>query len=306
MNFFQFTLSVQSILGKPLEKWLRSREKTINNDLATLWIIGAPRSGTTLVYQLMCLYFEGYYLTNRVAKRYRISVLTRKLERLFLSKSPMPNSFQSTYGNTDSSDDPHEGGQFFYQFFPKGEPYANSHDVSGVQKENLKKIIEDISQPHKLFISKNTFHSLRINILTEVFSKAVFIWVRRETNAIVYSIFKARRELNIPDNDWWGVKPPGWEKAQSLPVIEKTVWQVVETEKIIKNDLLKNKAKYIEVPYEDVCESPAKMIVEIENCLSLNNYVRQEIKQIPNQFPYSSVPKNSISKKIDLAIKSVI
>lgn len=303
MTLQQFVISSQSILCKPIENWLRKRRQDNIQNILPVWIIGAPRSGTTLTYQLLCKYFEAYYLTNRVAKRYRISLVTRIVERFFYSNPPAPASFESKFGNTQAPGDPHEGGQFFYQFFPKEDPYAASADISESQNKNFRNIIEAISYPQALFISKNTFHSLRIQVLAEVFPQSAFIWVRREIESTVYSILKAREKLNIPDEEWWGIKPPGWEEMQDQSTIDKTIWQVRETENIIETDLKNKNAAYLEVTYRQVCEDPMEVLKEIEQKFGLAQHRRKDRSFIPDSFSYSTSPEDELAKKIKQNIK---
>lgn len=301
MNASEFLINSQSRVFQPLEKVFRGAINRKKN-VAPIWIVGAPRSGTTLTYQLFCRYFESYYLTNRVASRYRISLLARYAERFLINDTLIPSSFKSNFGNTKFPGDPHEGGQFFYQFFPKEDPYTEVEDLSRDQKKSFRNLIEAISSPQEMFISKNTFHSLRIQVLSDVFPGSVFVWVRRETDATVYSILKTREKLNIPDNEWWGVKPPGWEKVLDSPVIERTIWQVHETENIIETDLKKMEAAYFEVHYKQICESPMETMEDFERKFELKKHRRKTLSNIPDSFTYSELPDDPLSKKIKQAL----
>lgn len=302
MDFNQFIISVESILGKPIEQLLRFQNKDNNRSIIPIWIIGSPRSGTTLMYQLTCSYLMGYYLTNRVANRYRISLITRAIERRLYAKSPIPTSFRSKFGNTKNENDPHEGGQFFYQFFPKEQPYSTSKDLTNKQKEDIQTLIRAITTPFDLFISKNTFHSLRIKALSDLFPKSIFIWVRRETAATVYSILKARNKLQVSDKEWWGITPPGWETAQTQSVIDQTIWQVKETERIIERDLRNVHAQCAEVNYKQICEAPHSVLKSISDTYGLQKFVRANEDIIPNSFSYSDMPENSLSERIRQAL----
>lgn len=302
MDIHQLKISLESILFKPVEHWLRHRIQNTSKNITPIWIIGAPRSGTTLTYQLLCTYFDAYYLTNRVAERYRISLLTRLLERVFLSKPIVPSTYQSKFGSTPTSSDPHEGGQFFYQFFPKENPYSTSDELTDNEKTSFQNIVKAITEPHSLFISKNTFHSLRIPALTELFPQSIFIWVRRNKAATVYSLMKAREKLEVPDAEWWSVKPPDWKNSQELPVIEKSIWQVNEIENIIERDLIAAKANWKEVSYEQICKNPYQVLKEIADRFDLHDYIQKYHSQIPDSFTYKELPENDISKEIKQAL----
>ena len=158
MKFDQFLISVQNRFFQPLEFICRKMNNT--EDIIPVWIVGAPRSGTTLAYQVLCRCFKATYLTNRVAKRYRVAHLSRWYERNILNSSMVPESFRSAYGKTNLPDDPNEGGQFFYQFFPTQNPYTEKDFLSVKKKNEFRNLISSITAPNNLFISKNTYHSL--------------------------------------------------------------------------------------------------------------------------------------------------
>lgn len=259
-----------------------------------IWIIGVPRSGTTLSYQVICNYYNTAYLTNRIAKRYKIPYLASALS----SNEFAPVNFKSEFGKTKLPNEPHEGGEFFYQFFPRQEPYTAIDDISKSKQSALKKVISYFTETGQVFVSKNTFHSLRINALNQVFPDSMFIWVKRDKLSVAYSILKAREKLNIPPTSWWSVKPPNWESMQHLSVVEKVIWQINEIESIIEHDLKKTDSKNITIEYADLCKNPRKVLRDISKTFDLTSFERESNLTIPESFTYSVVPDDALSREI--------
>lgn len=301
MRFNGLAISIQSILLRSIELIVRSTSR-IKTDFKPIWIIGVPRSGTTLVYQVMCKSFKSSYLTNRVAKRYRIALITRKFERFAYEAELHPVSFTSEYGKTKEASDPHEGGAFFYQFFPKSNPYCK--DLDKKKRIAFRKTISSLTEPLKLFISKNTYHSLRIRALKDSFPQSKFIWVTRNKSDVIHSIVRARQKNNIPKEDWWSVNPEGWEEKNKLSEIEKISWQIDEIESIIEKDLLETKSRYLKVSYEEISTNPHKTLNFITKEFGIENELRDIESLIPEKFGYSKPSDDSLLNEIKNTIKN--
>ncbi len=271
-NLEQLGISIQSKLLFPFEYILRQKAAA-DADVIPVWIIGVPRSGTTLAYQLMCASFRSTYLTNRVAKRYRIALASRAIERLLFERKLHPQTFQSNFGRTISNNDPHEGGAFFYQFLPSEEPYVEATDLTTDEKIAFKSVISSLTYPRKLFISKNTVHSLRIKALADIFPNSKFLWVTRNKNDAIKSMLKARKANGILENQWWSVKPPGWIGRLDQSPDEMVAWQYSEINHIINQDLQTTNAEFYKVSYEDICKQPLDEIINISKGLKIEPFM---------------------------------
>ncbi len=288
--------NIQSRIFQPFERILR-RGSGADGSMKSIWIVGAPRSGTTLTYQTLCTAFKGYYLTNRVAERYRIALLSRNFERFFYTKNPKPRSFDSNFGETSFQNDPHEGGAFFYQFFPMEDPYIEK--LNGQAANLLKRTVSSISKPHDLFISKNTVHSLRIRALSEIFKNGVFLWVTRDNVDTAYSIIKAREKNGVNEHEWWSVKPPGWRETKEMNEIDMVLWQITEIERIIERDLKDSKSTFLKVDYKHLCEDPKKVIQEAAEVFDLEHLLEQDrFALLPSSFKFSVAPDNKLANEI--------
>lgn len=302
MNWERLSSNIQSNLFIPFETLLRSQIKA-SHKVKPTWIVGVPRSGTTLIYQILCKGSNIYYISNRLALKYRIALLTRIIERNFIKVPLTPTSFDSKYGVTNTLSDPSEAGDFFYQFFPVKNPYSDENTLNEEQKRRVRELISAISFPQEKFVSKNTIHSLRIKALKDLFPESSFVWVSRDTISTAYSIIKARDKFNISNNEWWGIKPPGWEEQNQKSLVEKVIWQISATEKIIEEDLLASDSTFIKIDYSDICNHPGRCVKSLSTVLNMEDEFKDIDGKIPNSFGLSKAPDDMLSKEIEKALK---
>lgn len=296
MTYKKLMIDIQSNLFSFFEHRLRTNLYS-DHKIIPIWIIGAPRSGTTLIYQALCSVFQCSYLTKRVGERYRIALLTRKYERQFIGIDLKPSGFSSSYGRTKNLEDPHEAGSFFYQFFPKERPYVSFKDVFDIEKKGFKKIINEITLPNEVFISKNTYHSLRVKALSKLYPSSLFVWVKRDLAATMKSIFIARNITNDV-NKWWGLNPPGWEEKELFSPLEQIKWQIEETNKIIREDLNLTNANYYEINYEEFCNQPTKTVEDLLIKKNLNKRFLRDEFELPQKFKVSKLGDDEIDNNI--------
>lgn len=241
--------------GHPLWKGL---EKTLisNNGEgdfpAPVFIVGAPRSGSTILYQILTNYLKVNYADNLCQAFYRDMGLGMALS-LHIFKDRAHNCYTSRFGDTEACGwhAPSECGPYFRRYLPADEHYIAQEDMGRYEKNGLKVSLERLFRmsPYP-FVIKNLVLSMRLRLIHRFWPRARIIWVRREPENIVHSILRARRQLNIPAHQWWSVKPKRFRQWLSLPEDEMVVQQVMAIEQHIQNDwILFNENQRMEMNY---------------------------------------------------------
>ena len=156
--------------------------------LPPIFIVGAARSGTTLLYQLMTYYFRCSYLSNFASVFYKYPVIITRMTRPF-AKGYDDHTFQSDYGFTKGLWAPSEaGGVFTYWFgdrdtvdhvFIKDCVYALSSTTGGP------------------FVCKNVVNSIRLREICNVFPDALIIHVKRDSIYNAQSIVLGLRNKRL-------------------------------------------------------------------------------------------------------------
>lgn len=202
-----------------------------------VFIIGSPRTGSTVLYQMLthasdCLYIDNliYAFFNNLPFGFWLS------NKIFANKSH--GSFDSKYGNTDTWHSPSECGGFWYRWFSREQDFVNYGALEDGSVIEMRCNIHSIMNRYeKNILFKNLNASQRIRVLHEAFPNAKFIFIKRDPLYTVQSLLRAREKAKIPDTRWWSVKPMNYKKLNNLPLHEKLVSQVFYIEQQIAKDL---------------------------------------------------------------------
>jgi hypothetical protein len=247
-----------------------------------LFILGCPRSGTTLTSQLLINGFSLGYISNRIAPFYGGLGLAEKVFKTNQKFTLL--SYESRHGRTPERHGPHECGEFWYQFFPRDPHYADLRSVKRPACGQLRKHLAAFQRTVGLpLVFKNVMLSARLPVLQEVFPEAVFLVVHREREATVQSILKARERVGMPPREWWSLRPKGFELSGSRNHRDIAEAQYDLTYRMIDEDLL---SRRIDVHYEAICKNPRRELERIEE--ALRNFgvpiERRAFEQTPQEF----------------------
>ncbi|RMH65299.1 MAG: sulfotransferase [Calditrichaeota bacterium] len=204
-----------------------------------VFIIGAPRSGSTILYQALTNYLKVAYADNLCRAFYRDFSLGFRLSRLLYGDAAH-NCYRSRFGDTRACGGhaPCECGPFWRRFLPDDHHYIPAREVDRYLKSGLKEAMEALfRQTPYPFIIKNLVLSMRLHLVHRFWPEARLIWVRREPENIVHSIMKARHSLRVPPHQWWSVKPAQYKQWLDRPEMEMVCHQVWAMEEHMEEDL---------------------------------------------------------------------
>lgn len=222
-----------------------------------VFIIGAPRTGSTILYQVLSNSFEMTYIDNLVDIFYRNLLLGVSLSEMVFGGKPH-DCFTSIHGTTWHCGlrAPAEGGLLWYRrWVPRDREYVAPGEVStSVAREIRQNIFSVINRFERPFLFKNLEMGQRLALLSEVAPEAKIIFVRRNPVFAGQSIIKTKREKNIPIEKWWSVRPKNFEALSKLPPAEMVAKQIYFLEKQIIDDLKRFEFRdVLEIHYEDFC-----------------------------------------------------
>lgn len=275
-KYLKYVLKLGMKIGAPVimrwEKKYRLKHLERDKTHAIIFIIGAPRTGSTLLYQLITNYLEVGYISNLIAKFYKTPLMGVLLHKLLFSKK-MHNNFKSEFGSTKNGGgiSPSECGEFWYQFLPRDHHYIEFNEINqsnkSIAKEALEKLVLGWRKP---VVFKNLNAGQRLRFIKELAMNCKFIWIRRDPTDTVQSILAARKKLGVSQNELWSIKPKNFKQLEKYSEIEMVVHQVYSLEKQIYTDLrsLYNDS-YITIEYADLCENTQENMEKIADFLSM-------------------------------------
>jgi hypothetical protein len=234
-----------------------------------VFMIGAPRSGTTLIYQLLLNRFKFTYFSNFIAKHAENPVAAAIVQKLIYENNSQ-FGFTSRYGSTEGELGPSEFGELWYRWFPRvPNIYVQKKSVSRKALKELRNVLLGVMAVNmKPILIKNTFNSMRIAPLVEAFPESSFIVCHREPQYVAQSLLRGRIDLFGNKNAWWSVPPKEYGQIKDHYAWEQVAEQVHYIYKQIAEDEKRyGSERFCHVNYADMCKDPNRTLSEIADFL---------------------------------------
>ena len=218
-----------------------------------VFIIGAPRTGSTILYQTLTNLYDVLYLDNLVCSFHRNLLFGFQLSNIFFGSKPH-NNFQANHGSTDGWHSPSECGQFWYKWLPKDHHFIDYDEITQKMVSELRlEISAIINCFDKPLVFKNLNAGQRLRLITECFPEAKFLFITRDPLQTAQSILKSKREIGIADNSFWSIMPPNVSELKGLDWYEQIVKQVYFLEKqIIEDSSLSSTENFFTIQFEEL------------------------------------------------------
>ena len=252
-----------------------------------LFIIGAPRSGSTLLYQVLSNYYDVGYLSNLHCKFFGSPSL---IENTFqLSRQHYASDYKSYHGKIQGCNSPSECGDFWYRFFRRKPPYIPLGEVDASKLRQFRKSVAALSCAFdKPILFKNLYCSLRLQPIVKALPEALFIVIHRDLIKNGHSLLEGRKKATGSYDTWWSVEPPDVNALKLLPCHEQVIEQICHIYALIDRDRrVIGSERFLDLSYEDFCQDTHFSIQRINEFLEKHErrfYPRIDIQKIPKKF----------------------
>ena len=244
-----------------------------------LFVVGAPRSGTTLAYQLLAYRLNVCYVSNRHARFFGTPALIEKWFRPSITKA----EFTSDHGRTSGPAGPSEAPAWWYRFFPRGSANTPSPDVSWRSLVEFRRSVATMTTAgNRPFVAKNVYASARIPAIHRAIPEARFLVVTRDILAISRSLLVGRLDVYGDERTWWSIPPRNFPDLVHRSPAEQVVGQAVGIYEMIEEDLLESEVPDEQVfvlPYETMLSDSSDWVYQVGR--SLNAMPRVGVIQAP-------------------------
>jgi len=277
---FQRNVNLETLLTE-LSLYLSPLELEIEKHFSTpsyppLFLVGNPRSGTTVFMQFLSSTGQFAVPTNLLSRFYYAPYLGAKIQQLLTDRrfdhkgelTHFGGSFDisSSLGRTSGLLAPHEFTHFWRRFLPNYDPeFLNEEQLCYVDQDGLRKGIAAIEHVfEKPFAAKAFILQYNLDILSSIFQNSLILCVARNPFFIMQSILKARETHYGKRELWWSVKPKEYERLKEMDVYHQIAGQVYFTKLAIEKGLRTTPAaNQLMVQYEDFCKEPAMVYEQI-------------------------------------------
>lgn len=269
---------VISSLNNQLELAQRGLLEDKKETYSTLHILGAPRSGTTLVSQVIPSYLNVAHINNFIAAFWKAPIYGIELSKKLIGEH-YKSAFSSDFGRTNSISEPHEFGYFWNHHLKyEGLQQQSKKHETKIDWGNLVHLLNNMTHAfEKPIVFKSFLMGFHASRFHQEMPKSKFIYVKRNLADNVMSILKLRKQLNGDIDTWGSIKPIQYEELKSLSVIEQVVGQILCLENEYLNQLEEiPEADKLLISYEEVCEDTAAFLAKVHNLLKFENEVTTE------------------------------
>jgi len=255
-----------------------------------IFLLGAPRCGSTLVCQVITDAFDVAYLSNRHCQFFGAPALA---ERIFKPlKNKKPSDYTSDHGQTKGWDAPSECGEWWYRFFRRSPAYVTLDDVVEAQmyafRRSLLALTEAAGKP---VVFKNLYAALRLQAIAKHIPEALFVVLERNERDTAHSILEGRLAVLGGYDQWWSVPPPNVQDLKLLDPVRQVVGQIRGIHSTIEKDIgagATDRSRVLVLEYERFCADVHDAVHRIETFLSSHGIAVGRRFEVPQCFSPSS------------------
>jgi hypothetical protein len=226
-----------------------------------IFLVGCGRSGTTIVYELLCEHPDLAWFSN-YAERWpafpQLETLTRLRDIGAIRRSrsrfvPLPVEGHDLWDRCGPQEPRH-----------RNAPLTEA-DVDAEHAQRVREIVTAHVKYHRgsRFINKNTRNSRRALYLDAIFQDAMFVHVIRDPRAVVASLLAVH---------WWADLPLWWNEDRttralvaegSKPEAVAAEHWVRSVERLLADARRLPTSRYLEIRYEVFTESPETVLSSV-------------------------------------------
>ena len=249
---------------------------TTHSPIKPILIIGAPGTGTTLLYQSLCSHRDLAYITHNMLR-----AGIRKHGRLVGDRRKALFILQNLIHRDPASTLPHEADAFWMTYFGYYD-YRTENDYTEEMAAYFRKKVLQVQNlwGRSRFVNKNLQNSFRVRLLNSIFPDAKFIHIIRDGRAVAFSILNKIEIAGdrfalfyIGFKDILGDK---YQNERSELYNYGLAW--AEFVRKGREASVAAQGRYYEVRYENLVTEPHKELRKIVDFCELNWYSEFEQK----------------------------
>ncbi len=281
---FRKNTSLEDLL-KSINKTIlnKNTESNYTNNPPVYFIIGAPRSGTTLLFQSLSNTKSFSYPSNFISRFYNNPAFGLQVQELLTNKDyhfqnefsdvnfSSEIDFKSSIGKTNGILSPNEFWYFWRRFFDE----ENLQYELKINKDTLIQLTSELSNWYSILEKPLLFKGLLFNeyidSIKNIIPEAKFIFIRRDLHDNSKSLLNTRKTFFGDTSRWYSFKTTNYDQIKDRPAEEQVVLQINQINNSIEKQLnnLPN-TDYFQVSYEEYCKNPNKSLENLFNHFKLN------------------------------------
>lgn len=234
-----------------------------------IFIVGVPRSGTTLLSQLLSKYFHVGYINNIVARFWANPVVGIYLSNSILGPDARTDiDLRSEHGTTLQPCGPHEFG-YYWRYWLNLDNSTTHHltkdHLSQLDTVGLYQSLLSITSVFRApVVFKNIICGFQARFIQSIYPDSIFIYIQRDVSSVQKSILRCRTERYGSPSAWWSLKPSTYDSICKINTpSEQVLMQILDSRSEFEDELKGTHS--IVVDYEALCKCPSTELARIHS-----------------------------------------
>lgn len=256
-----------------------ARYRGLQPELPPVFVMGAPRSGTTLFMQWLASTGVFAYPSNMLSRFWEAPIIGARIQKLLtdpaydfrdeLHDFKGGTGFDSHHGKTTGALSPNEFWYFWRRFLPGNDYQPREQLERAVDVETLRAELAGITDVlGKPFAAKGMIFNENIPFIADRFPNAIFIWIRRQPEYNIQSLLLARERQYGDMKQWYSFRIREYLALVDLPPLASVSGQVASIHRSIEAGLESLPAdRSLVVDYDAFCQRPGQVYVELADRL---------------------------------------
>jgi LPS sulfotransferase NodH len=252
---------------------------------APVLIVGAPRSGSTLLFQVLTEAFDFGYLSNAHCMFSGGPSLVERFARPLRRRAS--STFTSRRGVVEGWAAPSECGRFWYRFFRRKPEYVPASAFAPRERRALRSALRALLGAFgRPALFKNMHCGLRLEPLADAVPEALFIFITRDVVDNAHSLLETRRDVYGDYATWWSMEPPEIDALKTLPPEQQVVQQVRSLNALIAKQLQElHRGRFITITYDQLSARPRDVVERVAQFLAAHQAEPPRRNAVPEAFP---------------------
>lgn len=276
------------------------QQETEHVKFPLILVMGPLRSGTTLLMQWLANTGLVSYPTNLLSRFYQAPIIGAKIQLLLtdprynfrdeLGEFVQQVEYRSENGKTKGVLAPNEFWYFWRRFLSESgrDVWADNELHESMDSRTMLAELAGIMDVfQKPFAAKGMLFNYNIPFLDSIFTKAIFIQVKRDPVSNAASILEARKRQLGSESEWYSFKIPEYSRLKGLTPISQAAGQLYYINKAVTQGMAAvDDSRKMVVQYEEFCRNPQFFFYTLLEKLQIS----------PDDNPYSGAKQFGVSR----------
>lgn len=270
----------------------------------TLHVVGAPRSGTSLLYQVLASGLDIAYVSNLVAAFWLAPSYGLQLAKK-LGVDRLHSNFSSSFGRTEGVAEPHEFGYFWNHHlgYPDLAERDPGHDAA-IDWDRLRRVLVTMShRAGRPVAFKPMLLVWHLETMLRVMPGTCYVWIRREQRDTALSLLKMRQSLYGTLDRWASLKP-------AVDLGAEPPWRQVAAQVVLLENHLERvharlgDAHMLAVRYERLCADPVGVLTDVRAMMGAKGHAPEVLT--PDLPPFAQMRNESLADEYGARVDAAI